>query len=184
MKRLTNLSNYNNFQKLYEYFGYELLKDTEINEGLSERIEQAKELASKLSKKVTGKISDAAKNAIENVKKKAGEKWDQIKDIYVSIVSFIDQALLKMKPMIKEIANIVKKNEEEVEMKLATLYVKLGTIKVKDNKIIDIIINFPETTKQILLLNMILLSSNFLSDYGINISEICDVLDALKESKV
>jgi DNA replication initiation complex subunit (GINS family) len=183
MKNLTQFNN-NDLQKLYEDFGNELLKDIDINESLSDRIENVKQIASKLSGKVTDKISKTAQIAISNIKKKAGNAWNQIKDIYTTIVSFIDQTLVKWKPMISDIAKFLKMNDDEIQLKLATAYVHVFAKSTKTaDKILKLMMDFPETTKQLIIINVMILSTGFISDYGLDLSFINDLYDALKASR-
>jgi len=192
MRRLIDSIKYNDIQKntkkAYEEFGESLLKDIQIvenagediDESLSEKIANAKKVANELKNKVTDKISDTASQAIETIKKKAGDAWEKIKDIYTTIVSFVDQTITKIKPVIKNLSDIFKRTEAEIEYMLSKIYVSIITTST-DTNFIDMIQKFPKTTQQILLINLLLLSAGALnSNFGIDISFLGDVVRALK----
>lgn len=192
MRRLIESIKYNDIQKntkkAYEEFGESLLKDIQIvenagediDESLSEKIANAKKVANELKNKVTDKISDTASQAIETIKKKAGDAWEKIKDIYTTIVSFVDQTITKIKPVIKNLSDIFKRTEAEIEYMLSKIYVSIITTST-DIQFIDMIQKFPKTTQQILLINLLLLSAGALnSNFGIDISFLGDVVRALK----
>ena len=192
MRRLIDSIKYNDIQKntkkAYEEFGESLLKDIQIvenagediDESLSEKIANAKKVANELKNKVTDKISDTASQAIETIKKKAGDAWEKIKDIYTTIVSFVDQTITKIKPVIKNLSDIFKRTEAEIEYMLSKIYVSIITTST-DVQFIDMIQKFPKTTQQILLINLLLLSAGALnSNFGIDISFLGDVVRALK----
>lgn len=192
MRRLIDSIKYNDIQKntkkAYEEFGESLLKDIQIvenagediDEGLTEKIANAKKVANELKNKVTDKISDTASQAIETIKKKAGDAWEKIKDIYTTIVSFVDQTITKIKPVIKNLSDIFKRTEAEIEYMLSKIYVSIITTST-DTNFIDMIQKFPKTTQQILLINLLLLSAGALnSNFGIDISFLGDVVRALK----
>ena len=192
MRRLIDSIKYNDIQKntkkAYEEFGESLLKDMQIvenagediDESLTEKIANAKKVANELKDKVTNKISDTASQAIETIKKKAGDAWEKIKDIYTTIVSFVDQTITKIKPVIKNLSDIFKRTEAEIEYMLSKIYVSIITTST-DIQFIDMIQKFPKTTQQILLINLLLLSAGALnSNFGIDISFLGDVVRALK----
>ena len=192
MRRLIDSIKYNDIQKstkkAYEEFGESLLKDIQIvenagediDESLSEKIANAKKVANELKNKVTNKISDTASQAIETIKRKAGDAWEKIKDIYTTIVSFVDQTITKIKPVIKNLSDIFKRTEAEIEYMLSKIYVSIITTST-DVQFIDMIQKFPKTTQQILLINLLLLSAGALnSNFGIDISFLGDVVRALK----
>ena len=107
--------------------------DYQVNEGLGSffrklagKGDKIDAKASELKSKVEGQIkqlSDAAQKSIDAAKKKAGEKWDEIKDTYTAAVASIDTVVQKSSTQIEDIlknANISVENFMSASAKVMT----------------------------------------------------------------
>ena len=85
----------------------------QLNEGLGDWLRKLADKGDKVDKKAAElkqaaqdkikKMSDDAKTAIENVKAKAGESWDKVKDTYTAAVATIDDALQNAKTSVEDV---------------------------------------------------------------------------------
>lgn len=101
-------------QEVYEAL-YDKMFDNEcqLNEGLGDWLRKLADKGDKVDKKAAElkqaaqekikKMSDDAKAAIENVKAKAGESWDKVKDTYTAAVATIDDALQNAKTSVEDV---------------------------------------------------------------------------------
>lgn len=119
-------------QDVYEAFFDELYVNNMINEGLFSSIGNAlKKLGQKSEDfdtaigEKTRKLSDAANKAIEYAQQKAGNAWEQVKDVYTSVVSAIDSAIETSKNTITNLAKQFKVKVEEIEAGISNVYTKI-----------------------------------------------------------
>ena len=116
-------------QNVYESLFDKLYSDNMINEGLFSKIGKAlKNLGDKaltkgeeIDKKINN-LSDAGKNAIETAKKKAGDAWDDVKGVYTSAVSAIDNAITASKDTISNMAEKFKIKKPQLEVTVANVF--------------------------------------------------------------
>jgi hypothetical protein len=170
-------------QEVYEAL-YDKMFDNkcQLNEGLGDWLRKLADKGDKVDKKAAElkqsaeekikKMSDDAKAAIENVKAKAGESWDKVKNTYTAAVATIDDALQNAKTSVE---NVVKAAGIKMADFMATSAQVMSNLLAQGKE--KLANSFKETktaaAMQALLLGAILCKNN-----NIDSSQVLDILAA------
>lgn len=147
---------FDNLQEVYEEFGMMLINDYEINEGGFGKfadgvVRWANRFAKwghdtdnkvndlkKAAKDKIDNLSREAQSAIETVKKKAGDKWTEIKDAYTSAIAIVDEIIGNQREAINTMAKNAGIKVKGVETAVTTAILNIITnSKELGGKIID-----------------------------------------------
>lgn len=118
-------------QNVYESL-FDKMFDSEtnmINEGIFSTIgswlkkqgDKAEDLGKDADAKID-KLTDAGKAAIETAKKKAGNTWDKVKNVYTNAVAAVDSAITASKDSITDMAEKFKIKKDQLEATVANVY--------------------------------------------------------------
>lgn len=170
-------------QEVYEAL-YDKMFDNEyqLNEGLGDWLRKLADKGDKVDKKATElkqaaqdkikKMSDDAKAAIENVKAKAGDSWDKVKDTYIAAVATIDDAIQNAKTSVED---VVKNAGIKVADFMATSAQVLSNLYAQGK---DKLANSFKDTKTAAAMQALLLGAILCKNNHIDSSQILDILSA------
>lgn len=170
-------------QEVYEAL-YDKMFDNEyqLNEGLGDWLRKLADKGDKVDKKAAElkqaaqnkikKMSDDAKAAIENVKAKAGESWDKVKDTYTAAVATIDDALQNAKTSVED---VVKSAGIKMADFMATSAQVLSNLYAQGK---EKLANSFKDTKTAAAMQALLLGAILCKNNNIDSSQVLDILAA------
>lgn len=144
---------------------------SKIGNALSKMGDKSKELDDKIEAKKKA-MSDAAKAAIDNVKKKAGDAWDKVKDTYTNAVAQVDAGVQASKAYWDDLSSKIGMKMSEIEAKVATIITN-GIAKGKE-KIVKL---FSEADKAAAI-NTFIGGALMCLKNGMNSSDLIDIMSA------
>lgn len=144
---------------------------SKIGNALSKMGDKSKELDDKIEAKKKA-MSDAAKAAIDNVKKKAGDAWDKVKDTYTNAVAQVDAGVQASKEYWDKLSGKIGMKMSEIEAKVATIITN-GIAKGKE-KIVKL---FSEADKAAAI-NTFIGGALMCLKNGMNSSDLIDIMSA------
>ena len=168
-----------NVTSLYEAYTLYYDKLSSIKEGLFSKLGAAlKKMGDKAAEKgqniddTINKLSNDAKQAIQDVKNKAKDSWDSIKDVYVNTIAKVDDAIAKSKASVEGIAKQTGMKVSEVQGKIATI---LTNAIAKGNTKLS---NMFSDTKKMIAINAFLSGAMGCIKAGMNTDNLLDIMTA------
>lgn len=170
-------------QEVYEAL-YDKMFDNkyQLNEGLGDWLRKLADKGDKVDKKAAElkqaaqekikKMSDDAKAAIENVKAKAGESWDKVKDTYTAAVATIDDAIQNAKTSVED---VVKNAGIKMADFMATSAQVLSNLYAQGK---EKLANSFKDTKTAAAMQALLLGAILCKNNNIDSSQVLDILSA------
>ena len=170
-------------QEVYEALYDKMFNDEyELNEGLGDWLRKLASKGDKVDKKAAElkqaatdkikKMSNDAKAAIENVKAKAGDSWEKVKDTYTSTIATIDDAIQNAKASVED---LVKNAGIKMADFMATSAQVMANMFVQGK---EKVANSFKDTKKAAAFNALLIGAILCKNNGIDSSQIIDILSA------
>ena len=157
-------------------------EDCQLNEGLGDWLRKLASKGDKVDKKAAElkqaavdkikKMSNDAKAAIENVKAKAGDSWEKVKDTYTSTIATIDDAIQNAKTSVED---LVKNAGIKMADFMATSAQVMANMFAQGK---EKVANSFKDTKKAAAFNALLIGAILCKNNGIDSSQIIDIHSA------